>query len=217
MAATRSKARSKARSKRKPPARARRSLLADVGRIRLHGLPVLEPHHVDVLALALVAVGIFLGGVTYLHWAGGTLGHGTVTALRFLVGELAYAIPVALIAAGVLVLARDLRPPDRPLRAGTICTTLALALALGGGTLGLGSGRPPVAGYWAAKALESRGGALGGAEFWMAKHLLSTAGADILAVFMLLAGGILLSGATLASAVLWARRQTAEARQRSEL
>ena len=33
-----------------------------------------ESHHIDILALALVAAGSFLGGVAYLHWAGGTLG-----------------------------------------------------------------------------------------------------------------------------------------------
>ena len=38
----------------------------------------LEPHHVDILALALVALGVFLGGVAYLGWAGGALGDGAV-------------------------------------------------------------------------------------------------------------------------------------------
>ena len=46
----------------------------------------------------------------------------------------------------------------------------------------------------------SRPGAaiVGQAEFWVASHLLSTLGADILAVFLFLAGLILVTGATLA-------------------
>jgi len=60
----------------------------------------LEPHHVDILALALIAAGVFLGGVSYLHWAGGTLGNGAVRATRFVLGALGYAVPIALVLAG---------------------------------------------------------------------------------------------------------------------
>jgi S-DNA-T family DNA segregation ATPase FtsK/SpoIIIE len=211
MAATR---RTSTQKKKKPPARARRSLLAS--RPSLRAAMRLEPHHVDVLALALIALGIFLGGVTYLHWAGGTLGHGSVTGMRFVVGELAYAVPVFLVISGALVLARDLRPPGRPLRTGSVCLAGALALMLAAGTLGIGPGQEPGAHFWAAHVVEARGGLLGAGEFWLAGHLLSTAGADILAVFLLLAGVILLSGATLASVVLAGRAQAAQAIRRSE-
>src|SRR5947207_11731016 len=51
-----------------PPARARRSLLASRRRL---GSLVLAPHHVDIVALAVIAFGVFLAGVAYFHWAGG--------------------------------------------------------------------------------------------------------------------------------------------------
>src|ERR1700756_3149498 len=114
---TRSKPKSKPR-RRTPPARARRALLA--GRPSLPSV-ALEPHHVDIIALALIAVGIFLGGVGYLHWAGGALGNGGGRAFRFMFGALAYVVPVVLIAAGALILIREMRPPARPLRTGLIC------------------------------------------------------------------------------------------------
>ena len=57
-----------------PPTRATRSLVAS--RPVLRGVRDLEPHQIDVLALALIAIGIFLGGVAYGFWAGGSLGHG---------------------------------------------------------------------------------------------------------------------------------------------
>ncbi len=187
---------SKAQSKRKaPPPRARRSLLAS--RPSLPSL-ALEPHHVDILALALVAVGIFLGGVAYLHWAGGALGHGAITATRYVFGALGYAVPAALMIAGGLILMRELRPPTRPLRAGLLCLTAALTLALAAGTLGLGPGAAPARDFWHASAFEARGGVVGQAELWAGSHLLSRLGADILAVFLLVAGLILVSGATLA-------------------
>jgi DNA segregation ATPase FtsK/SpoIIIE, S-DNA-T family len=195
----RRKPQSKPQRKRKaPPRRARRSLLAS--RPSLPSL-VLEPHHVDILALALVAIGIFLGGVGYLHWAGGALGHGAITATRYAFGALGYAVPAALIVAGALILMRELRPPARPLRTGLLCLIAALTLALAAGTLGLGPGAAPAADFWHASAFESRGGILGQAELWAGSHLLSRLGADILAVFLLVAGLILVSGATLAGII----------------
>ena len=144
----------------------------------------MEPHEVDVIALALIAVGIFLGGVAYFGWAGGSVGHGSVGALRFLVGALAYAVPVVLVIAGGLILARELRPPARPLRTGAICLTAALSLALAAGTLGVGPGAEPAQHFWSAATIKPRGGILGAVEFWVAGHMFSTAGADILAVFL---------------------------------
>jgi len=151
-----------------------------------------------VLALALVALGVFLGGVAYLGWAGGPVGGGALTALRFVLGVIGYAIPVGLILAGVLVLLRELRPPVRPVRTGAICLLAALTLALAAGTLGVGPGVAPAALQWHPAAMEARGGLIGQLEFWLAAHLLSHLGADILAVFLFVAGVILLTGAGVA-------------------
>jgi S-DNA-T family DNA segregation ATPase FtsK/SpoIIIE len=177
----------------------------------------MEPHHVDLTALALVAVGIFLGGVAYLGWSGGALGHGAMSVLELLGGRLAYVAPVALIVAGGCLLSRDIRPPARPLRAGTLCLAVALTLAFAAGTLGLGPGTTPAAHFWGAATIKARGGALGGMEFWAAKHLLSTGGADVLAVFLLIAGFILLSGATFASIVVASRRHATAALRHTDI
>ena len=190
------------RRRKKPPRkRAKRSLLAS----RSFSLPrphlEFEPHHIDILALALIAVGVFLAGVAYLHWAGGTLGSGAVQGTRFLFGALGYAIPAALIAGGALILLRELRPPTRPLRTGAICLLAALTLALAAGTLGLGPGRTPAAAFWHPAAFKSRGGVLGQGELWVSSHLLSLLGANILAIFLLVAGLILVTGATLGGIV----------------
>jgi S-DNA-T family DNA segregation ATPase FtsK/SpoIIIE len=167
----------------------------------LRGIRDLEPHQIDVLGLAVVAIGVFLSGVFYAGWGGGTLGRGSLSALELLIGKLAYLAPVALVLGGARVVARgtEIAPPLRPLRAGTFCLVLASALALAAGTLGIGPGRTPHTAAWAAATLKPRGGALGGAEFAVASHLLSSVGADLLAVFLFLAAAILLSGATFAS------------------
>jgi S-DNA-T family DNA segregation ATPase FtsK/SpoIIIE len=184
-----------ARKRKPPPKRARRSLRASLPALHF------EPHHIDIAGLALIAAGVFLAGVGYWHWAGGTLGNGAMDATRFVFGMLGYAIPVVLVIAGGLVLARELTLPKRPMRTGSICVTAAITLALAAGTLGLGPGAAHVRVFWHPSVLEARGGIIGEAEFWAVSHLLSTVGAHIVAVFTFIAGLILITGATLAGVI----------------
>ncbi len=181
-----------------PPARAKRSLLA--GRPKLPAI-TLEPHQLDIIALALIAIGIFLGGVAYAHWAGGALGDGAIRAARFGFGAVGYALPALLVAGGGLILARELRPPARPMRTGVVCLIAAVTLALAAGTFGIGPGPAPAHEFWHSAAMQARGGVLGQGEFWVTSRLLSTVGASILAFFLFVAGLILVTGATLAGAI----------------
>jgi S-DNA-T family DNA segregation ATPase FtsK/SpoIIIE len=183
--------------KKRLPKRAKRSLLAP-RRVRLPSLE-LEPHHLDIVALGLIACGVFLAGVAYLHWSGGALGSASVLAMRFVFGALGYAVPAALLVAGGLILARELKPPARPMRTGTLCLTAAITLALAAGIIGPGAAHAQA--FWRPHVFEARGGIIGQAELWVASHLISTLGAQILAVFLLIAGLILVSGATLAGVV----------------
>jgi S-DNA-T family DNA segregation ATPase FtsK/SpoIIIE len=124
-----------------------------------------------------------------------------VRGLTFVLGGLGYAVPAALIVGGALVLVRELRPPARPMRTGVVCLTAAVTLALAAGTLGLGPGAARPGLLWHPASFEGRGGVVGQAELWLTSHLFSTVGANIVAVFLLLAGMILVSGATLAGIV----------------
>ena len=160
-------ARSPAKKRLGPPARARRS--SATWRPRL---PPQDPHHVDLLGLGLVAAGVFLAFPLDLGWDGGAAGEGLVDALRLLAGEVAYAAPVALVAAGAILVLRTLLPAVRPFRAGGLCLLAAATLAPAAGTLGLGpAGTGTVT--WRADALRDRGGALGEALFWASSSLFS--------------------------------------------
>ncbi|MEA2340103.1 MAG: segregation ATPase FtsK/SpoIIIE, family, partial [Solirubrobacteraceae bacterium] len=182
---------------RKKPTRARRSagLAAPLGR-----LPLLEQHQLDLIGLALVAAGVFLAFPLYLGWAGGAAGSGVVDGLAWLVGEVRYTGPVALVAAGALLVLRPVLPTLRPFRAGALVLLVALVLAVSAGTLGLGpSGEHGP--FWVRATFEARGGVVGEGVFWVATKLLGTIGAHILAVFGLLAGILLLTGASVAGVV----------------
>jgi S-DNA-T family DNA segregation ATPase FtsK/SpoIIIE len=188
-------------TRRKPPVkrvRARRSPLASRPRLPQ---PDLEPHQVDVLGLGLIAFGIFLSCVAYLRGAGGTVGEGAVHGLRFVFGLLGYAVPAAIVTAGALIVLRELRPTARPLRAGALCLLASVSLALAAGTLGVGPGAAPAGKFWHPAVFEARGGIIGESALWLTSHLISTIGADILAVFMFVAGLMLVTGATVAGAL----------------
>ena len=181
-----SEMRRRPKRKRKPPAQARPALAAGEPP-SLRWRVELEPHHVDIIGLALIAVGIFLGGVAYLHWAGGDARRRRGRrAMRFVFGALGYAIPAALVAGGALILARELRPPG-PAAAhrADLCLTAALTLALAAGTLGLGPGRAPAAQFWHADRVRvPRRRSSARPSCGSSSHLLSSVGADILAVFL---------------------------------
>jgi DNA segregation ATPase FtsK/SpoIIIE, S-DNA-T family len=190
-------ARGRSRSRTRKRARARRAPMATLPRIQL---PPLAPHQVDLLGLALVALGVFLAFVLYRGSAGGEAGTVARDGLKLLLGRVAYAVPAALAAGGVLVVARTMLPAIRPLRAGALCLFGAVTLALAAGTLGLAGGAPH-GDVWREATLQARGGALGGTLYWAASGLFSDVGAHILAIFLFLAGLLLLSGVTIASVV----------------
>ncbi|MGI8594468.1 MAG: DNA translocase FtsK, partial [Solirubrobacteraceae bacterium] len=162
-------------------------------------MPVLEQRQLDVIGLGLVALGIFFACLLYLGWSGGRVGEGSVEALRWLVGVLAYLVPAALVAAGALVALRPVLPARRPLRAGLLCVSVALALALAAGTFGMGPDTPLRGPAFDRDVFEVRSGAVGETLWWAASSLLGRTGAHILAAFLFAAGALLLTGATLAS------------------
>ena len=131
-------------------------------------------HRSELVGLALLALGVFVGTVLYAGWDGGSLGRGLAAGLHDLVGEAGYAAPVALVAVGALVLGRSRLVDFRPFRIGLGALALGLGLVLGrahGGYLG--------------KGLDA---ALGGP--------IGSTGVTILGVFTLLAAALLVTGAS---------------------
>ncbi len=172
-------------SKRKPPPEARqRSLLASRPSLALPELE-LEPHQVDIIGLALIAIGVFLAASATCTGPAARSATARSARCRFVFGALGYAVPVALVLAGALVLMRELRPPARPMRTGVICLTAALTLgARRRHARARSRGRHTRARSGTPASFEARGGIIGEAELWVASHLISTVGADILAVFL---------------------------------
>ena len=152
-----------------------------------------------MLALALIAVGVFMGVVLYGNGDGGRLGHALAVALGWSVGRSKVLAPIALVGAGTAMLMRPVLPAMRPLRTGSICLFAAIVLALAAGTLGVSSGQGTPASHWSSVYLQAHGGAGGQALYEVAHRLVQQVGVDILVVFLLVVGVILLTGASLAA------------------
>jgi S-DNA-T family DNA segregation ATPase FtsK/SpoIIIE len=116
-------------------------------------------------------------------------------------GGVGYGAPVVLFAAGALIVIRPMIPAVHPFRTGTICFAAALMLGLAAGSLGLGPGDTPRDGFFDAFYLQHHGGLVGESLFWSSAKLFSTAGSHILFTFLLLAGILLLTGASIAGIV----------------
>jgi S-DNA-T family DNA segregation ATPase FtsK/SpoIIIE len=191
-------ARSRASSRR------RRGGAASLGSLLSGGLPrlpVLDQRQRDVLGLALVAAGVFMGFVLYAGWNGGHAGHGLAVALGWTLGRARVLAPITLVIGGAALLLRPVLPALRPLRTGALCVFAAVTLALAAGMLGITT--PPGNGThaWASAHLQTHGGIAGEALYQLTHRLIQDVGVDILVVFLLLTGAILLTGASIASVI----------------
>src|SRR5437588_848676 len=130
--------------------------------------------HPELGGLLLVAFGIFLASVLYVGWSGGVAGGALADGVRGAAGAAAYAVPLALLVLGGLMVGRSALVDLRPFRTGLLVLALGLELALGRAHGGL-----------AGRALEAIFGTL-----------LGGTGSTILGATALTAGALLLSGAS---------------------
>ena len=135
---------------------------------------VASHHRPELSGLALVALGAFLAACLYGSWNGGIAGAWLARNVHDLLGAAAYVLPVALVVVGALMLGRSRLVDFSPFRLGLLATTLGLGFVLG-----------RAHGGWFGRGLDA---VLGGA--------IGTTGLVILGVFTLLAGVLLLTGAS---------------------
>jgi S-DNA-T family DNA segregation ATPase FtsK/SpoIIIE len=133
-----------------------------------------QQHH-ELLGLALVFVGAFLAIPLWLGWDGGIVGTKIVSGLDGLVGSARLGVPLLLLVVGGLLVARSSLVDVRPFRTGLVVVVLGLMTILG----------------------EKRGGASGEALQLIFGRLLGETGTAALGLFALVAGGLLLTGASL--------------------
>ena len=174
----------------KAPARIRKTKRARRGQ-RARGR-----QHRELVGLGLLAVGLFLAVVVWLEWDGGIVGGKIDTGLDRLVGGARLALPLFLALVGGLLVARAELVDMRPFRTGLITLGVGVMTVLG----------------------EERGGAIGRGLDTIFSRLLGETGTTILGLFLVVAGGILVTGASLGALLghsASAARRTAQVARRS--
>ncbi len=100
-------------------------------------------HENELLGLALLALGLVLAAILYLGLDGGAVGSWLAGVLTDVIGNAAYVLPVAFVALGGLLLARSDLLGVRPFRLGVGVSFLGLMTLLGkdsGGWIGMAIG-----------------------------------------------------------------------------
>jgi DNA segregation ATPase FtsK/SpoIIIE, S-DNA-T family len=160
--------------------------------------PELDQRQRDMLGFGMLALGVFLGFVLYGGSSGGGVGGALSEALGLCVGAAKVMAPIALIAAGGAMLAPEAWPLGRSLRAGVICMTAAVTMALAAGTLGIGPGASPERGEssWSGVFLQAHGGVMGEALYKSSHGLVQSVGVDLIVAVLTFTGVTLLTGAS---------------------
>jgi DNA segregation ATPase FtsK/SpoIIIE, S-DNA-T family len=166
----------------------------------------LEQRHLDLLGLAMIASGIYLGCVFYVGWDGGPVGEWLKGGLATVAGRIAYVVPIAVVGWGFALVMRPFVSAPKALNAGVILVLASLLLAFAAETIGLGPGHPVRHGYFVERFYSVHGGVLGEALYWSATTLFQRLGAQILAVLMFVSGVLLVTGTTVSTLVSGAGR-----------
>ena len=164
--------------------------------------PAREPlrqHHLDLIGLGCILLGIYLVFVLYFGWNGGRIGSGISDGLKYLFGLVAYLAPVALFVAGAMAIFRPAVPTTRPLRTGAAILFGGMLLAFAAGTFGLAGGRSDRIAYFDPGWFPDHGGVFGESLYWAFASTLQPFGAHLIASFAILAGILLLTGTTVAT------------------
>jgi S-DNA-T family DNA segregation ATPase FtsK/SpoIIIE len=131
-------------------------------------------HHPELIGLGLTALGLFLASLLYLRWEGGLVGEKIDDTLRDVIGGAAYAAPIGLAGVGALMLCRSALVELRPFRTGLVLAAAGLMITLG----------------------SDHGGATGALLGGGLAKLLGSTGSVLVGVTALVAGSLLLTGAS---------------------
>jgi DNA segregation ATPase FtsK/SpoIIIE, S-DNA-T family len=131
-------------------------------------------HQAELWGLTLAALGLLLASILYLGWNGGVVGGAIADGFRSAVGAAAFVAPTAFVALGGLMVTRSALVDVRPFRTGLPVAIFGLLLTLG----------------------SAHGGMAGDGLDSLFSKLLGATGSTILGVTTLVAGALLLSGAS---------------------
>ncbi len=149
----------------------------------------------EIIGLGLLGLGAFLAMTTYLGISVGPVGSGFETLVRLVVGRAVIVAPLVLVGIGIALILNHEILTRRPFRIGGFIIVAASTLALSAGTLGIG-GRTRFT-WFDPLTMAGRGGTLGELQYFVFGHAVSDAGTTVLVVLGMIAGIVMVTGASL--------------------
>jgi S-DNA-T family DNA segregation ATPase FtsK/SpoIIIE len=153
-------------------------------------------HRRELGAIACLAVAVFLAFVLYLGWDGGALGRWLGDVARWLVGVLAFTLPLLLGFAAYLLVVRQESRPRRGVTWGVVFIVVGIALAAAADAFGIFSGERPDA-VFRDEYMSTHGGMLGEAQWAVLSPFIGRVGVDVLVIALIVAGILLVTGSSL--------------------
>jgi DNA segregation ATPase FtsK/SpoIIIE, S-DNA-T family len=153
-------------------------------------------HRHELAAIACVALAAFLGFVLYLGWDGGSFGRWLGDASRWVVGLLAFVLPLLLCFVAYLLVARPDKKPRRGVSWGIAMIAAAFMLAAAADAFGLFAGMRHAVLFRDAY-MQAHGGIVGEAEWALLQPFIGRVGVEVFMLALLLAGVLLATGSTL--------------------
>jgi len=153
-------------------------------------------HRRELGAIACLAIAVFLAFVLYLGWDGGSLGRWLGEAARWLVGVLAFALPLLLGFLAYLLVVREERRPRRGMTWGVAFIVAGVALAAAADAFGVFAGER-VHALFRDEYMSAHGGVLGEVQWAVLSPFIGRVGVDVLVVALVVAGILLVTGSSL--------------------
>jgi S-DNA-T family DNA segregation ATPase FtsK/SpoIIIE len=166
----------------------------------------------DLAGLCFMALAVYLGYVIYLDWNGGTVGNGSETGLAYAVGAAHVVMPVVFLLVGLGLILRPMLPSPRAVAVGLFAIACGLLLALAAQTAGLGPDGSREGDLFKPEFFQFHGGGLGEVLYWASTTLFQRLGAHIIAVLLVVAGLLLITGRSVSDMISAVHRGFARAR-----
>ncbi len=149
-------------------------------------------HRGDMWGLLLIGTGLVLALALYMN-AAGPVGDWLTEGMRLLVGRATGFVPVVLVGLGLALILNHRVAASAPMKLGLTLLSAAALGALAGGAFG----GPERTAWFAGDSVFERGGHLGELVWFAASSALGGVGGALLLGLVALAGGVLVSGASL--------------------
>lgn len=153
-------------------------------------------HGREMVGLGLIAAGVFLGLVIYAGMNGGPAGRGLEDLVRLGIGRAVAVAPVLMVVAGIAIILRDDLLSAVPFRIGAGLVAGGTLLAFAAGTFGLDG--PERLGWFTSDVMMEAGGLFGEVLYAVTGNIVGDIGTAVVVVLALVAGVLLVSGASLA-------------------